>query len=196
MRCSSCDLEIVDNSKFCQECGARQLASCAGCGTSLPPSAKFCPECGHATSEVPATATTGSSPASSSASPPASAIPTATQAPEPGTSFASGRYRIERLLGEGAKKRVYLARDTLIDREVALALVKGEGLDEGGRLRVRREAQAMGQLGDHANVVTVYDVGQEGDQLYIVTQYMSSRVVGPSPELETSARTTTTSLLK
>jgi serine/threonine protein kinase len=49
---------------------------------------------------------------------------------EPGqpASFASGRYEVKRFLGEGGKKKVYLAQDTLLDREVAFALIKTEGL--------------------------------------------------------------------
>ncbi|NIU39834.1 hypothetical protein GWN65_07675, partial [Candidatus Bathyarchaeota archaeon] len=55
--------------------------------------------------------------------------------------------------------RVYLAHDTRLDRDVAFALIKTEGLDAAGLARVRREAQAMGRLGDHPNVVTVHDIG-------------------------------------
>ncbi len=44
--------------------------------------------------------------------------------PEHPTSFADGRYQVKRFLGEGGKKRVYLAQDTLLDREVAFALIK------------------------------------------------------------------------
>ena len=40
-------------------------------------------------------------------------------------------------------------------------------------MRVRREAQAMASLGDHPNIVGVYDVGEQGAQLYIVSEYMS-----------------------
>jgi class 3 adenylate cyclase len=67
---------------------------------------------------------------------------------------------------------VYLARDSRLGREVALALVKTEGLDDAGRTRVAREAQAMGQLGDHPHVVTVHDIGEENGQIYIVCQLM------------------------
>ena len=45
------------------------------------------------------------------------------------TSFANGHYEVKRFLGEGGKKKVYLAQDTLLDREVAFALIKTEGLD-------------------------------------------------------------------
>ena len=43
------------------------------------------------------------------------------------TAFANGRYQVKRFLGEGGKKRVYLALDTLLDREVAFALIKTGG---------------------------------------------------------------------
>ena len=42
---------------------------------------------------------------------------------------SDGRYQVRRLLGEGGKKRVYLATDTRLDRDVAIALIKTEGLD-------------------------------------------------------------------
>ena len=73
---------------------------------------------------------------------------------------------------EGGKKRVYLAQDTLLDREVAFALIKTEGLDEVSRTRITREAQAMGRLGSHPHIVTVFDLGQEADQPYMVTELM------------------------
>jgi eukaryotic-like serine/threonine-protein kinase len=77
------------------------------------------------------------------------------------TSFAQGRYGVRRFPGEGGKKKVYLAHDALLERDVALALIKTEGLDHVGKERITREAQAMGRLGDHPNIVTVYDIGTE-----------------------------------
>ena len=71
------------------------------------------------------------------------------------TSFVGGRYLVQRLLGEGATKRVYLAHDTKLDRDVAFALIKTDGLDTEGLTRIRREAQAMARLGDHPNIVAV-----------------------------------------
>ena len=66
----------------------------------------------------------------------------------------------------GGKKKVYLAHDTTLDREVAFALIKTEGLDETSRERIQREAQAMGRLGSHAHIVTVFDLGEENGQPY------------------------------
>ena len=88
------------------------------------------------------------------------------------SSFANGRYEVQRFLGEGGKKRVYLAQDTLLDREVAFALIKTEGLDEVSRTRITREAQAMGRLGSHPHIVTVFDLGEHEGQPYMVTELM------------------------
>ena len=78
-------------------------------------------------------------------------------------SFASGRYTVKKFLGEGGKKKVYLAHDNTLDRDVAFALIKSEALDEVSRQRVTREAQAMGRLGDHPNIMPIFDLGQEKD---------------------------------
>src|SRR5688572_27939483 len=86
----------------------------------------------------------------------------------PPTAFANGRYVVKRFLGEGGKKKVYLAHDSLLDRDVAFALIKTEGLDAAARERVTREAQAMGRLGAHPHIVTVFDIGEEAGQPYLV----------------------------
>jgi tetratricopeptide (TPR) repeat protein len=88
------------------------------------------------------------------------------------TSFAAGRYEVKRFLGEGGKKRVYLAHDATLDRDVAFALIKTEGLDQTARDRVAREAKAMGRLGAHPHIVSVYDLGEEDGQPYMVTELM------------------------
>jgi len=111
-----------------------------------------------------ATPTTGQ-PVSST---PITSAPTTAQP----SSFADGRYQVQRFLGEGGKKKVYLAHDTTLDRDVAFALIKTDGLDDTSRTRIQREAQAMGRLGSHSNIVTVFDLGQEQDQPYMVTELM------------------------
>ena len=89
---------------------------------------------------------------------------------------AGGRYKVLRFLGEGGKKRVFLAHDTLLDRDIAFSLIKTEGLDEVGRQRIMREAQAMGRL-THPNIVSIYDIGEDATadgtkQLYLVQELM------------------------
>ena len=90
----------------------------------------------------PVSSTTGSHPSSP---PPATTVAATTQPNSPSaelrTSFANGRYQVQKFLGEGGKKKVYLAHDTLLDREVALALIKTEGLDDASRTRIQREAK-------------------------------------------------------
>ena len=157
VECPSCKRKSSSDAAYCARCGARLAAVCHSCGRYSPPGAAFCEGCGQSLA--------GGDRASAAAS---------ESAPVP-TSFASGRYQVERLLGEGAKKRVYLARDTRLNRDIALAVIKTDGLDAEGRTRVRREAGAMGQLGDHPHVVTVHDIVEEGEQLYIVSQFMSGR---------------------
>jgi class 3 adenylate cyclase len=156
MRCPSCSHDNREDRKFCSECGAALALRCSRCGTPYEPGEKFCGECAASLSSIEPSAT-----------------PAPAMAPPLPTSFAGGRYQVRRFLGEGGKKRVYLAHDTLLDREVAIGVIKTEGLDEAGTVRVRREAQAMGRLGDHPHIVTVFDVGQDGNQLYIVSQFMA-----------------------
>ncbi|HEY5638927.1 MAG TPA: protein kinase, partial [Dehalococcoidia bacterium] len=93
-------------------------------------------------------------------------------------SFAAGRYEVQRFLGEGGRKKVYLARDKRLDRDVAVAMIKTEGLDADGQECVQREAQAMARLGDHPHIVTVFDIGEENGQPYIVSQYMAGGELG------------------
>jgi len=89
------------------------------------------------------------------------------------TSFAGGRYEVRRFLGEGGKKRVFLAHDTRLDRDVAFALIKTDGLDEVGRERIVREAQAMGRLGAHPHIVTIFEIGEEAGSPYVVNELLA-----------------------
>lgn len=88
-------------------------------------------------------------------------------------SFADDRYRIFELLGEGSRKRVYLAQDTMLNREIALAVIKTEGLDEAARVRITREAQVMGRLGDHPSILPIHDLRLDGEQPYLILPLMS-----------------------
>ena len=122
----------------------------------------------------------GNSVDSSAVLPPSSVLtsPPSQPADRP-TSFANGHYEVKRFLGEGGKKKVHLAQDTLLDREVAFAHIKTEGLDDVSRTRITREAQAMGRLGSHPHIVTVFDLGEhpsvgsgQAGQPYMVTELM------------------------
>jgi hypothetical protein len=103
----------------------------------------------------------------------------AVEARELPDSFVDGRYQVTAFLGEGGRKQVYLAHDTRLNRDVAFAVIKTEGLDANGRQRIQREAEAMGRLSGHPHIVTIYDVGETavlgetGGQPYIVSEYMA-----------------------
>ena len=85
-----------------------------------------------------------------------------------------GRYEIISELGQGAMGVVYKARDPLIDRVVAiktinLALALDEKEEYEGRFY--QEAKAAGRL-SHPNIVTIYDVGKNGDIAYIAMEFL------------------------
>ncbi len=107
-------------------------------------------------------------------------------APEAGRSLpvavGEGRYRVQRLLGEGSRKVVYAASDTRLGRDVAVAVIKTDGLDDAGRRRIEREARAMARLGDHPNIVTVFDVGDDDGEPYIVSELMPGGSVADALE--------------
>jgi len=154
--CPSCGKAVRSGARFCGGCGGALSAGCPACGAPVEDtSSRFCEQCGSPLA----------GPAVSAVAPPVRAA-----VPE---SFGAGRYQVSRFLGEGGRKLVYQAYDRLLDREVALATIKTEGLDEDGLERVRREAQAMGRLGDHPHIVTVFDIGDEAGQPFIVSQYMA-----------------------
>jgi tetratricopeptide (TPR) repeat protein len=89
-----------------------------------------------------------------------------------GRTFASGRYAVVRVLPEGGQKIVYLVRDTVLDRDCALSLIKAGQLPSEDIQRLRREAQAMARLGTHAHLVTIFDIGDEDGRPYIVSEFI------------------------
>jgi hypothetical protein len=82
-----------------------------------------------------------------------------------------GRFELRAAIGEGSFGRVYRGYDPLLDREVAIK-VPMIGLDQPQMLeRFLREAKAPAKL-RHPNIVTVYETGRDGDQSYIVTEFV------------------------
>lgn len=83
-----------------------------------------------------------------------------------------GKYEILRPLGRGAMGEVFLAKDPLLGREVALKTIQaGSAFGAEAQVRFAREARATAAL-NHPNIVTVYDFGQEGDLAYLVMEYV------------------------
>jgi serine/threonine protein kinase len=86
---------------------------------------------------------------------------------EPGAQL--GKYKLARLLGEGGMGQVWAAHDPDLDRDVALKLLRAENAAPQLRTLLLREARAMARL-KHPNVLTVYEVGSEGDRDYIAME--------------------------
>ena len=161
MSCPTCQQENPQGARYCRECGGslRSELSCPRCGHPNLSGSNFCNDCGQS---LLASAAQSSAPSPTLIS---------SGAAQP-TSFANGRYQVKDSLGEGGRKHVYQAHDTVIGRDVALAVIKTEGLDPTSRLRITREAQALGRLGDHPHVLSIHDLGDEGGQPYMVLPLM------------------------
>lgn len=135
---------------------------CPGCGNQNREGARFCDSCG----------TDLLAPESESEqAPPGPAAPEPLPSDVP-AQIADGRYRVRSFLGQGGRKRVFLAEDMPSGTDVAVALFDTENVAAAVQARARREAQAMRKLGDHPHVVRVIDTGVEGDNPFIVSEYM------------------------
>jgi formylglycine-generating enzyme required for sulfatase activity/tRNA A-37 threonylcarbamoyl transferase component Bud32/dienelactone hydrolase len=88
-----------------------------------------------------------------------------------------GHYRIEAKLGEGGMGVVYKARDTRLDRLVALKLLPPEIAQPERKRRFLQEAKAASAL-NHPNIVTVHDVLAEGRTEFIVMEYVQGQTLG------------------
>lgn len=87
------------------------------------------------------------------------------------------RYSIIRTLGEGGMANVYLAYDTILDRNVAVKVLRGDlASDEKFVRRFQREALSASNL-YHPNIVQIYDFDQEDGQYYIVMEYVEGKTL-------------------
>jgi eukaryotic-like serine/threonine-protein kinase len=89
----------------------------------------------------------------------------------------NGRYELHRRLGRGGMAEVYLARDQLLDRPVAVkVLFPALATDAGFVERFRREAQAAANL-QHPNIVSVFDWGEANGTYFIVMEYVEGQTL-------------------
>lgn len=87
------------------------------------------------------------------------------------------RYEIEKLIGEGGMANVYLANDTILDRKVAVKVLRGDlAGDEKFVRRFQREALSASSL-SHPNIVEIYDVGEDDGNFYIVMEYIEGKTL-------------------
>ena len=93
--------------------------------------------------------------------------------PQPGDLLRDGRYEIQRLLRPASDKSVYLARDRVLDCQVALDIFTNNSIMPSGLSVAAWEARVLGRLGDHPNIVTVLDHWEDYEMAAMVTRYLT-----------------------
>lgn len=89
----------------------------------------------------------------------------------------NNRYEIVKSIGEGGMANVYLAKDNILERNVAVKVLRGDlSADDKFIRRFQREAQSVSNL-SHQNIVEVYDVGEEDGEHYIVMEYIEGKTL-------------------
>jgi len=89
----------------------------------------------------------------------------------------NGRYQIIGTIGEGGMANVYLAYDTILDRNVAVKVLRGDLADDEKFVRrFQREAISASSL-SHPNIVEMYDVGEDDSKYYIVMEYIEGKTL-------------------
>ena len=87
------------------------------------------------------------------------------------------RYEVIRSIGEGGMANVYLGYDTILDRNVAIKILRGDlSNDEKFVRRFQREALSASSLA-HPNIVEMYDVGEDDGLYYIVMEYIEGKTL-------------------
>ena len=87
------------------------------------------------------------------------------------------RYKIIKSIGEGGMANVYLAWDTILEREVAVKILRGDLADDEKFIRrFQREANSASLL-RHPNIVEMYDVGEDSGKYFIVMEYVNGKTL-------------------
>src|SRR6195952_1230702 len=88
------------------------------------------------------------------------------------------RYRVLRHVANGGRATVWAAEDAVLERQVAVkVLAAGYAADPSARRRFTREARAAARVSDHANVVTIFDIGEHDGQAVIVMEHFAGGTV-------------------
>ncbi|RLQ92713.1 Stk1 family PASTA domain-containing Ser/Thr kinase [Planomicrobium sp. Y74] len=89
----------------------------------------------------------------------------------------NGRYKIKELIGGGGMSNVYLAHDMILDRDIAIKMLRYDfSNEEELRRRFQREALSTTSLA-HPNIVNIFDVGEDGAIPYLVMEYVPGKTL-------------------
>lgn len=89
----------------------------------------------------------------------------------------NGRYKIKELIGGGGMSNVYLAHDMILDRDIAIKILRYDfSNEEELRRRFQREALSTTSLA-HPNIVNIFDVGEDGSVHYLVMEYVPGKTL-------------------
>src|SRR2546422_392440 len=102
--------------------------------------------------------------------------------PQTGQYRRVGKFELHELIGEGAMGTVWKAYDSVIRRYVALKLLSRAGRPTDAQERFMREARAAGAL-QHPNIVTIYDLGESDDQLYMAPEQITNGAITPATDI-------------
>jgi eukaryotic-like serine/threonine-protein kinase len=110
---------------------------------------------------------------------PEAAVGSGSRRPEPQAADQLGRYRLEGIIGRGAMATVYLGRDPMINRRVAIKTIPLA--DEfsasdlaNARAQFIREAESAGRL-NHPHIIAIYDAGEDNRTAYLAMEYFDGR---------------------
>src|SRR6476659_3678928 len=88
-----------------------------------------------------------------------------------------GAFVVVERIGTGGMGEVYRARDTRLDRTVALKVIRTPALDERDRLeRFKREARAISRL-NHPHICALYDIGEQNGEAFLVMEYVAGQTL-------------------
>lgn len=155
--------------------------SCPACGSPCRPGDRFCSQCGERDplrsvaqgATAGPTAALGFGRSDAETAPPAANAPPADAVLAPNSLFA-GRYRIERLLGEGGMGRVYAANDTSIEERIALKVLLSRYSRDREMLEQFKRELKLARRVRQRNVVQGYDLGFAGELSYISMEFIDA----------------------
>lgn len=159
---------------------------CPNCGSALSADARFCGECGQALQQLGKSLVEKAPAAVADSGPDLSGLHTidgaetksprgsSTRVLAPGDVFAA-RYEVTQVVGEGGMGVVYRAKDKLVEKDVALKLIRADRLAGADAVkRLIREGVTSRDI-RHPNVVAVYDVGESDGQPYMSMEFLAGQ---------------------